>query len=131
MEFNLRKLNTGDIFKMIRIISKCGILEFKKCFLLGGIAKDNKNIEEIGINVVLEIAGVIANNLPKCEKEIYAFLSGISGISEKEIEKLAPAETANMIYEIVHKEEFSDFFTAVSRFFPATAKTEKSGSLTS
>ena len=131
MEFNLRKLNTADVFKMIRIISKCGISEFKKCFILGGIAKEKKNIEEIGINVMLEIVGIVADNLPKCEKEIYSFLAGVSGISEKEIEKLEPAETANMIYEIVHKDEFSDFFTAVSRFFPQTAKTEKSDSLTS
>lgn len=125
MEFNLRKLNTGDVFKMIRIISKCGISEFKKCFVLGGIAKDKKNIEEIGFNALLEIAGIIADNLPKCEKEIYAFLAGISGLSEKEIEQLEPAETTNMIYEITHKEEFADFFTAVSRFFPQTAKTAK------
>lgn len=125
MKFNLRKLNTGDVFKMIRIISKCGISEFKKCFVLGGIAKDKKNIEEIGFNALLEIAGIIADNLPKCEKEIYAFLSGISGIPEKEIEQLEPAETTNMIYELTHKDEFSDFFTAVSRFFPQTAKTAK------
>lgn len=125
MEFNLRKLNTGDVFKMIRIISKCGISEFKKCFVLSGIVKGKKNIEEIGLNVILEIAGVIADNLPKCEKEIYAFLAGVSGLSEKEIEQLEPAETTNMIYEITHKEEFADFFTAVLRFFPQTKKSTK------
>ena len=122
MEFNLRKFNTSDVFKMIRIISKCGISEFKKCFMLAG---KGKSVDEIGMIAMTEIIGIIADNLPKCEKEIYAFLSGISGIPEKEIEQLEPAETVNMIYEITHKDEFSDFFTAVSRFFPQTAKTEK------
>ncbi len=125
MEFNLRKLNTADVFKMIRIISKCGISEFKRCFLLGNIAKEKKDEESVGLNVAIEIAGIVADNLPKCENEIYSFLSGISGIDEKEIANLEPAETANMIFELVHKEEFSDFFTAVSRFFNHGKKTAK------
>lgn len=123
MDFNLRKFNTGDVFRAASIISKCGLSEFKKCFMLSGINK--KNPEEIGFNVLIEMVGIVVDNLPKCEKEIYAFLSGISGIPEKEIEQLEPAETTNMIYEITHKEEFADFFTAVSRFFPQTAKTAK------
>lgn len=125
MKFNLRKLNTSDVFKMIRIISKCRISEFKRCFLLGNIAKENKDEKSVGLNVMIEIAGVIADNLPKCESEIYAFLSGISGICEKEIANLEPAETANMIYELVHKDEFTDFFTAVSKFFNHGKKTAK------
>lgn len=132
MEFNLRKLNTADVFKMIRIISKCGVSEFKKCFLLANAAKSkSSSLEDIELAAMIEIVGVVADNLPKCEKEIYSFLSGVSGIGEKEIENLEPSETVNMIYEIVHKDEFSDFFTAVSRFFDQTAKTEKSSSLTS
>lgn len=40
MKFNLRRLNNGDVFKMIKIISKCGISQVKECIMLAASASE-------------------------------------------------------------------------------------------
>lgn len=124
MEYELRKLTSKDIFPMTQLISKFGIDEFKKCFdpkLIASIVDENGEIKGdqltslIGINVVFDIASIVIGNLSRCENEIYEFLASISNLKRKELEKMSPAEFAQIIIEVIQKEEFKDFFGVVSK----------------
>lgn len=128
--YPLRNLHSRDIFAMLNILSKIGVAEMKNCFsspavknAIANVLDKNGDGEEgkadfssVGINVVFEIAGVVVTNLPKCEKEIYEFLSGLSGIDVKNLADMDATEFIQMIVDVIRKPEFKDFMKVVSRF---------------
>lgn len=123
-KFELRKLCAKDIFVMVKIISKIGISEFKNCFKVNAKIKSNMDLSAIGLEVIIEMAGIVLGNLPKCESDIYSFLADLSGKKPKEIAELEMSEFAEMIEEVLTKDEFKDFFTVVLKYFSKAEKRE-------
>lgn len=132
MEFNLRTLKTSDMFPMFQILNKIGFKEIKdrltpeKIELILSKFSDEEKQEKtsvanmttiVGFNIVMEIAGVILDHLPSIENDLYVFLSGVSGIKQKDLSNLPPADFMELIILVLQKEEFVDFFKVVSRLF--------------
>lgn len=122
-KFEFRRLNSKDIFPMARIITKIGFKEFKGCLTSSDIAqlvtadadkKDNLTTT-IGLSIALDMGGVILANLEKCEKEVFEFLSSVSGMSVKELEGMALSDFAELVLEFFKKSELKDFIKVVSR----------------
>lgn len=124
-KFELRELKSSDMFPMFGILSKIGFKELKERFtpekiqnlvnVANGEEGDSQTI--LGFNLIFEIVEVVISNLPSAEKEIYKFLSGISGMSEKEVADMSMVGFTEMIVAVVQKEEFKDFFKVVSGLF--------------
>lgn len=124
--YTFRKLSAEDMFLMFRIIGKIGVNEFKACFSEESLETimstmtnsdgDNKSLISVGVAVGFDIANVIFNNLPKCEKEIYQLLAQVSGMSEDEVKKDGILFT-EMLFDFVKKEEFPAFIKVVSKLF--------------
>lgn len=125
-KYNLRALGAKDVFSMSRIISKVGLKNFKRCFqsdeIKGLIDRiktegkfDDKNIEAVGAIATLEIADVLFENLPNCEKELFAFLADLAGMKVAEVELIPPADFLSLVIEVVTKPEFADFFKVALR----------------
>ena len=132
MEYTLRKLKADDMFLMFGILSKIGFRELKDCFgsdeakeaikqaMASGGEDDGESkrqFETVGVAVALDMADVVLRNLPKCKAEIYALLSALSGMTAAEIVELDMSTFAGMIVDVMRKDEFPDFFTAVKRLF--------------
>lgn len=123
--YELRDLQSKDVFPMFRIIRKIGIKEFKSCFetedvqnmVSGAKDKDEKTVEKIGLSVIVNMAGIIFAHISDAEKEIYTFLAGLSGMKEKEIAELDMVVFAEMIIDVFKKEQFKDFIKVVSKLF--------------
>lgn len=125
--YNLRNLTADDMFPMFQIISKIGVKEFKRCFesdevmkAVSGMAsgeKDNADLTAVGITIAFDLAGVIMSNLPNCKNDIYLLLSQLSGMTTKEIASLPMVTFVEMIMDVIRKDEFKDFFQAVSKLF--------------
>lgn len=123
-KYELKALQSKDVFPMFRIISKIGIKEFKECFgsadvkaVIAQQAEGADVTNEVGIAIMLDIAGVIIAHIADAEQEIYAFLSGLSGMSKKEIESLDMVTFFEMIVDVFKKDEFKDFIGVVSKLF--------------
>ena len=118
--YTLRTLEAADVFIMSKIIHSIGVEEFKKCFNYAAL-KDagtfGQKTEEIGFEIFFNVAGVITGNLPKCEKDIYKFLAGLSGMTEAQIKTLPINIFFEMIIDVIKKEEFRDFLSVVSKLF--------------
>lgn len=132
--YELRNLEADDLFIMIGIISKIGIKEFKGCFesdevkaAIINVAKQKKDadanedadddvVASIGISVALDIAAILLANIGKCKNDIYALLANLSGVKEKEIAKLPIKTFTGMIFDLVKKKEFADFFQDAVKF---------------
>lgn len=139
-----RRLGVGDLMPMVRIIGKIGISDFKKCFS-GDVLKDHfkgkreeektstdqkeeseesqqkdkgqtENIlESIGFDVALNVVDVLLINIPKLEKELYAFMASMCEVSVEEFKEFPPAAFIDVLHEIFTAEEAKDFFSHVSR----------------
>lgn len=120
--YELRTLTADDMFPMFQILSKIGIREFKTCLespeIKAAISKGKDiDLNSVGIAVAMDMAGIILTNLPKAKEDIYQLLSGLSGMSKKEIAGLPMATFTEMVIDVVKKEEFKDFFQAVAKLF--------------
>lgn len=135
--YELRKLCADDIFPMVNIISKIGIENIADCFdakemadIMNSVdstldeadgkeSSDNNAMadvltKQIGIKVIMKLVGLLLKNLGKIKRELYQFLAGLSGMTEKEIAALPLGTFTQMIVDVFKKEEFSDFFQVVS-----------------
>ena len=125
-KYELRELQSKDVFPMFRIISKIGVKEFKSCLeteeVKDAISKmankqENANIEAVGMAVMFDIASVVISHIADAEADIYQFLSGLSGMSRKDLESLDMVTFFEMIVDVFKKEEFKDFIGVVSKLF--------------
>lgn len=121
-EYNIRQLNSTDIFPMCSIISKIGIRQLKNCFDDQNISvfmqkgKLSKNaIMSLGASIAFDVAGVILENIQKCEDEIYTFLASVTDLTEEALRSMPPADFFNMVIDFFKKEELQDFIPVVSK----------------
>ena len=121
--YTLKRLQSRDVFPMLRILSKIGVAEMKECFSSPAVAEaidkaqasgKDADLSSVGVNVVFEIAGVIVNNIPKCEQDIYAFLAQLSGMKAEDIANMDAVVFFEMIVDVIKKPEFKDFMKVVS-----------------
>ena len=123
--YTFRRLSTQDIFPMLRLLNKIGLKDLrdndniKNIVMLSTSAPEKKKIDvnKIGMDVFLEIACLIVDNIPKCEVELYTILSTTSDRTVDEIKAQDMAVTLEMIVDFIRKEEFGDFFKAVLKLF--------------
>lgn len=124
MNYELKELNSKHLFSMFRLISKFGIENFKGIFndvqgtvnSNGEVDKD-KLAEKVGMEIIFSAVGLIISNLGNCEKEVYDFLSDVSNLTVEQVAELKIDVLASMIIDVIKKEEFKGFFSAVSKLF--------------
>lgn len=123
--YELRALTAKDIFPVCAIVDKIGVKEFRRCLASADVQKAIKNINgtaseddlySVGLAAIIDIAGVIISHISSAENEIFTFLESMSGIAKKDLKDIAPAVFAQMIIDIVKKDEFKDFFSVVLGF---------------
>jgi hypothetical protein len=123
--YTFRRLSTQDIFPMLRLLNKIGLKDLKDNDNIKNIValststagKKNIDVNKIGMDVFLEVACLIADNIPKCEVELYSLLSQTSDRTVDDIKAQDMAVTFEMIVDFIRKEEFGDFFKAVLKLF--------------
>ena len=125
--YELRKLNAKDISPMTTIITKIGYKEFKGCLenpafqqMVTATTKgktNDKAVVSVGITLAVDIAGIILEHYSKCQDDLFKFLASLTGKDVSEIEDLPIDTFAEMIIDVVQKEEFVSFFSVVSKLF--------------
>lgn len=117
--YELRNLTAEDMFPMFQILSKIGVKEFRSCFETEDIKKigseEGVDVQAVGLSVMLNIGGVVLSNIGKCKEDIYQLLAQLSGMAKKEIANLPMNTFVEMVIDVFRKEEFKDFFQAVSK----------------
>lgn len=123
-KYELKTLEARHIFPMVNLIKKFGIENFKKCFSSMNVKeavdeKGNVNMDQltalVGLNIILDVVTVVFENLEKCEADMYKFLSSVSNLKPEEVKGLAMDEFAQMIIDVLQKEEFVGFFKVVTK----------------
>ena len=123
--YTLRKLETADVFPMLRLLNKIGFKDLKDneglkkalFMFMGGNINGKVDVNALGMDIFFEVAAVLFDSIPKAEAEFYALLASVAGVKVDDIKKQSPAVTMEMIVDFVKKEEFVDFFSVVSKLF--------------
>ena len=124
----LRNLQATDIFLIVKILNKIGYEKIRKEINVDEImsvrekistTNDEKKktslIAEYGVNVVMSVLGILLENLPLIEQDLYNFVGSIAGIKAKDVAKMDINKFVDLLIEIVNKEEFKDFFKRASK----------------
>lgn len=114
----LRNIQASDLFALVKMLKKLGIKDLKSVFNTEDIkslrekSKNGEKIDyiEIGINGVMSIFTIIIENIDKIENDFYVFVGNIANTEPTEIATMKIDKFMELINEIVHKEEFKDFF---------------------
>lgn len=114
-KFELRALESSDLFMMTTIISKVGVKRIMQCFKTQDIKdaqeQENQDANEIGEMIFCNIADVVLERLEYCEDAICRLLSALSGVKAEEIKKMNPVVYLEMFMTVVKSPEFADFFS--------------------
>ena len=124
MEYEMRKLQATDIFSVVKILNGIGLKNIKESIDFEEINKIRKGMTEknadvissqVGLNIVMSVATVIVENLPKIENDLYSFIGSVIGIKTKDVAKMDMGEFMDVLISIIQKEEFKDFFKRASK----------------
>ena len=124
MEYEMRNLQATDIFSIVKILNGIGLKNIKEAInieeinkIRQGMTEDNASAitSQVGVNVVMSIATVILENLPKVENDLYNFIGSVIGIKTKDVAKMDIGEYMDLLIAIAQKEEFKDFFKRASK----------------
>ena len=124
MEYNMRNLQATDIFSVVKILNGIGLKNIKEAINLDeinnlrkGMTEDNADAvtSQVGVNVVMSIATVILENLPKVENDLYNFIGSVIDMKAKDVARMDMSEFIELLITIIQKEEFKDFFKRASK----------------
>ena len=128
MEYNMRNLQATDIFSVVKILNGIGLNNVKEAINIEEINEIRKTMTEdnsednsekvysqVGVKVVMSVATVILENLPKVENDLYTFVGSVIGVKAKDVAKMDMGEFMDILVAIIQKEEFKDFFKRASK----------------
>ena len=124
MEYEMRKLQATDLFSVVKILNGIGLKNVREAINIDeindirkGMTKDNSEVitSQIGLNVVMSIATVILENLPKIENDLYNFIGSVIDVKPKDVAKMDMGDFMDVLITIIQKEEFKDFFKRASK----------------
>ena len=124
MEYEMRNLQATDIFSIVKILNGIGLKNIKEAInieeinkIRQGMTEDNASAitSQVGVNVVMSIATVILENLPKLENDLYNFIGSVIDMKAKDVAKMDMGDFMDVLIAIIQKEEFKDFFKRASK----------------
>ena len=124
MEYEMRNLQATDIFSVVKILNGIGLKNVKEAInfeeinkIRKGLTEDNADVitSQVGLNVVMSLATVIIENLPKIENDLYNFIGSVIDMKPKDVAKMDMGDFMEVLVTIIQKEEFKDFFKRASK----------------
>ena len=111
--YELRKLKDGDLIPLLGLFRKLGLKDFKETIVK---VANGGNVQEIGIEALLNIGDVVIANLETTAGDaIYDFYSSMSGIPVEEMKDMEFGTLPMMIYDSFSEVKNSSFFRVLAK----------------
>ncbi len=107
----MRKINTGDVFKMARLLKKGDVVSTIKDAYAAGKEKDADS-EKIGMDAILKIFCSCTDQ--STEGQIYDLLGGICEKTSQEIQNQSLEATIEDVKRIVKENNIANFLKSAS-----------------
>ncbi len=113
----MKKLDLDAVFLMSAVLDKTGIIidmqdivKSIKTDELKDIGDAQKIGKEVGISVVVQLAGSLMKSMHKARREIKELISYLAEKDMEEVGRMSMKEIKDFFTELVELEGFSDFF---------------------
>jgi hypothetical protein len=113
--YTLRRLKDKDLWPVLDIIGQVFPGDLSTVF--AQIMTGDKNLEQVGAEVVMKLVVSVIRNMNKVQDDVYALLADVSGLTAEEIQDMEFGTTPLMIWDIVKNEKNASFFGVVSKSF--------------
>lgn len=126
MDIEMRNLQASDLFTMAKILKGIGLTKIREAVDMNGLLekamtkttddKSSIDVSQVGMDVVFALVGVVLENLPNIEMDLYKFIGSLVDMKPADVAKLDPNTFLDLMIGIFKKEEFSDFFKRAAKF---------------
>ena len=103
----MRKINTGDVFKMARLLKNGNIIQNIKDAYSAG-KQEGADTETVGLNAIIDIMCSCADS--KIEEQFYELLGGICEKKTDEVKNQSLDATISDIRKIFQENDAVNFF---------------------
>lgn len=111
----MRNLKASDLGQVCKIINAIGVREFKTAIDVNSLKGADPST--LGVEIMFGIGGVIIEHIPAAQKEIDTFLASLTGQKITEIQNMSLKDYTDLLFQVITKEDFQDFFTHVMKLF--------------
>jgi len=131
--YTLRKFKDADLFPLLQLLRKLGIKDCKEA-IMASVARSRttfdpniyesedakksalKELEKsVSIDVVVDLADFMISKIDTNKDDIYAFYSGIAGVSAEEIMEMEFGTLPLMIYDSFSEVKNTAFFKVLTK----------------
>jgi len=107
----MRKINTQDVFKAFRLITKSGLKDELTKMVEDIATKGYESVEKVGLNSFMTILETLTDE--KSEKLFYDLLSGIYEMTPQEVANLDPNAQIENLTTLYKENNLKGFFIAL------------------
>jgi len=108
----MRKLNTEDVFKAFRLVTKSSLKAELQKIIEDVAVHGTKSVEKLGITGMLTAVETLTEE--QCEHLFYELLSGPYEMNPEEVGKLDIDEQISKLQELYEVSNLKSFFTVLS-----------------
>ena len=110
----MRSLETQDIFKAARLLTKIGVREeIREVALRAEESKGKKIKVDFGFDLLFGVFEKATQE--NAEKEIYKFIADLFECDPEEVRKMPPIELFKKLEQVANIEEWKSFFGYVAK----------------
>lgn len=118
-DIKFKDLTVDNLFDFCAVLDAVGVESIIGAFdkrELNAIMQHEKNLEKLGMVVMMKIIGIIIKNIPKAKNEICTFLAGCSEledgtpVTEDDFKSMKVVPFIKLIKSFAEQEDLKDFF---------------------
>lgn len=106
----MRSLQFSDLFTFTKIVKKMNIREDIKALVTDVTGKSDEEKKKALGNIQVDLMMLFIEHISDAEKEVYKFLSDVTGKTPNEVAKMNIKEVMEIISAIFNDPQFEDFF---------------------
>jgi len=111
--YELKKLDNGDLWPVVRILAKILPDNLKDAFIQ--VVTGEKTLDDIGGMVVCDMLVMITRNIHLAQKEVDEFCAKKIGKSVEELNEMEFGTTLLIVYDLFGEGKNASFFKVVSK----------------
>lgn len=136
-DIKFKDFTADNLFDFCAVLDAVGAEEVINAFdekEIKTLQRANKNIEKIGIVILMKIVKIIIKNIPKAKNEICLFLSGCTSFDNgtetmpDDFHNMKIVSFIRLLKELSKREDLIDFFGEAAELFGLERKDSKNSS---
>lgn len=111
--YEIRKLNNGDLWPVLKILTKVLPDDLKDAFIQ--VITGEKSLKELGGMVACDMIVMVVKNIPKAQQEVDEWCASMIGKTVGELNEMEFGTTVLILYDVFGDVKNASFFKVLSK----------------